>query len=201
MAAGRNEQADAAHAEFVRKVSQPPGDAMHLAQQSQLYLNYLEGRFAEMLAVAQKLPDPELATSSQFQAQIELGQLDKLPATNVTGRHGSYETDLVLHLAWSRQGNAAEASAALDRAIASLAAGRKEERRVAELLKLGADVPAGAAENLVVESSSKAVVLTTLALVCREQKSTLLDLAEKLNYRLAFPHHYLQRTIAELRKE
>jgi len=53
----------------------------------------------------------------------------------------------------------------------------------------------------VLDSATKAVVLVTLAELCPAQKASLLALAEKLNYRRSFPHHFLSRKIAALRGE
>jgi hypothetical protein len=108
---------------------------------------------------------------------------------------------LLLSVAWRRKGDNAQSAAARERAIAAFQKGRRDERRVAELLAQAPDKRAGAAELLAIEPSMKAVVLTALAELCPERKDDLLSLADKLNYRRHFPHHFLNSAIAELRRE
>ena len=45
----------------------------------------------------------------------------------------------------------------------------------------------------------KQILLTALADLCPAQRSSLLALAEKLNYRREFPHQFLKRTIDSLK--
>ncbi|MGE5195164.1 MAG: BTAD domain-containing putative transcriptional regulator [Deltaproteobacteria bacterium] len=200
VAAGRDARAEEAHAAFVQRANQPPGDVFQLGLKSQLHLHYLRGRFDDFLAGSRQLTDPQTAAQTQFEAALELEQLDNLPASASAIRGGQRGMqDLLFGLAWSGKGDQARAAAARERAITALAAGNRAERQAAEHLRQGATIAAGTAERLTLEPALKAVVLVSLAEFCPEQKPSLLALAGKLNYRRDFPHHFLNRKIAALR--
>src|SRR5262249_27999642 len=116
VAAGKDEQATAAHDAYAQRASQPPGDAFQLALKSQLHLNYLRGRFDDLLAGSRQLRDAPAAAETHFEAALELGQLDNLsaPAGAVRGsQRAMYE--LLLSLAWNDRQDEVRAADARDR--------------------------------------------------------------------------------------
>jgi hypothetical protein len=202
VAAGKEDQATAAHDAYAKRASQPPGDVFQLALKSQLHLNYLQGRFDDFLAGSRQLQDPPTAAETQFEAALELGQLDNLaaPAGAVrSSQRAMYE--LLLSLAWSSKHDQDRATAARERAITALAGGNRTERQAAERLQQGPALAAGTAEKLTLEPVLKAIVLIALAQACPDQKASLLALAGKLNYRRDFPNHFLNRQLTALRGE
>ncbi len=199
IAAGKNDQADAAHEAYAQKAAQASGDTYQLGLQSQIHLHYLRGRFDEFRALGRQLKDPQSAAQAEFEAGLELGQVENLSAAAFAAGSQRGLQELLLGVAWSGRGDLVQASAARERAIAALAMGNRAERLAAEYLKSGPALAAGTAERLTMEPELKAVVLVALAEVCPDQKASLLTLAEKLNYRRSFPFHFLNRRIATLR--
>jgi predicted Zn-dependent protease len=200
-AAGKDDEAGAAHDAYVRKAAQLGGDRYQLGLQSQLYLHYLRGRFDEFRAAARQLRDPQQAAEAQFEAALELGQIENIAPPKALRDLERGQWELLLSLAWSDKSDPDRAAAARERAIAALGAGNVSERQAAECLKQGAAVSPGSAEKLVLDTTTKAAVLVALAELCPAQKASLVTLAEKLNYRRSFPHHFLGRKIAGLRGE
>jgi hypothetical protein len=202
VAAGKEDQATAAHDDYAKRASQPPGDVFQLTLKSQLHLNYLRSRFDDFLAGSRQLQDPPTAAETQFEAALELGQLDNLaaPAGAVRSSQRAMH-ELLLSLAWGDRQDHERAAAARERAVAALAGGSRAERQAAERLQQGPALAAGTAEKLTLEPALKAVVLIALAQACPDQKTSLLALAGKLNYRRDFPYCFLNRQLTALRGE
>src|SRR5262249_54518545 len=130
VAAGKDDQATAAHEAYAQRASQPPGDVFQLALKSKMHLDYLRGRFEEYLAGSRQLHDAPAVAQTQFAAALELGQLGNLaaPAGAVrSSQRGMYE--LLLSLAWSDKQDQERAAAARERAVATLAGGNRAERQ------------------------------------------------------------------------
>jgi tetratricopeptide (TPR) repeat protein len=196
VAAGKEDQATAAHEAYAQRASQPPGDVFQLALKSKMHLDYLRGRFDDFLAGSRQLHEPPTAAETQFEAALELDQLENIAVPAGAGRssqRGMHE--LLLSLAWSAKQDRERAAAARERAVTALATGNRAERQAAERLELGPAVVVGSAEKLTLEPGLKAVVLTVLAQSCPDQKASLLALAGKLNYRREFPYHFLNRQL------
>jgi len=204
VAAGKDDQATAAHEAYAQRASQPPGDIFQLALKSKMQLDYLDGRFEEFLTGARQMHDPPTAAQMQFEAALELGQLENLaaPAGVAAGRSSLRAMhELLLSLAWRDKHDQDRAAAARERAVAALAGGNRAERQAAERLQQAPALVAGSAEKLALEPEVKAVVLIALAQSCPEQKASLLALAGKLNYRREFPYQFLNRQLTALRGE
>jgi Flp pilus assembly protein TadD len=204
VAAGKDDQARAAHEAYAQRASQPPGDLFQLALKSKMQLDYLQDRFEDFLAEARELRDAPTAAETQFEGALELGQLENLaaPAGALSGRSSQRAMhELLLSFAWSDKQDQDRAAAARERAVTALAGGNRAERQAAEQLQQGAALPAGTAERLTLEPEVKAVVLIALAQACPEQKADLLAMAGKLNYRREFPYHFLNRQLTALRGE
>lgn len=193
-ALGRIDEARAVHQEFARMVQNPNGTAW-LGNQSEWALLYLEGNYPGLLLKAPLLDDPQSRSRAQFEAQLELGQIENLSAGSVPRFKRPAQRELLLSLAWSQKGDAARAAEARTRAIALLNSGTYHDRRAAELLAAGPDLKAGEGEQLVLDTEMKRILLVALADVCPAHRSPLLAMAEKLNYRREFPHHFLTQTI------
>src|SRR5262249_56096678 len=112
-----------------------------------MYLDYMRGRFEDFLAGSRQLQDAPTAAETQFEAALELGQLDNLvpPAGGAVRSSHRGMHELLLSLAWSEKQNQERAAAARERAVAALAAGNRAERQAAERLQQGpAAVPGSA---------------------------------------------------------
>jgi tetratricopeptide (TPR) repeat protein len=204
VAAGKDDQATAAQEAYAQRASQPPGDVFQLALKSKMHLDYLRGRFEDFLAGARQLRDAPTAAETQFEAALELGQLENLAApAGAGGGRSSLRAmhELLLSLAWSDKQDPDRAAAARERAVTALAGGNRAERQAAERLQQGPALVAGSAERLTLEPELKVVVLIALAQACPDQKAGLLALARKLNYRREFPYHFLNRQLTSLRGE
>jgi hypothetical protein len=202
VAAGKDDQATAAHEAYARRASQPPGDVLQLALKSKMHLDYLRGRFDDFLAGSRQMRDAPAAAETHFEAALELGQLENLaaPAGAIRSSQRGMQ-ELLLSFAWSDRQDQDRAAAARERAVAALAAGNRGERQAAARLQQGPTLVAGSAERLTLEPEAKAVVLIALARVCPDQKASLLALAGKLNYRREYPYHFVNRQLTALRGE
>ena len=197
-ASGRMDEARKAHEQFAAGARGPDGNRW-LANQSEQALLYHEGRFQELLDRAGALNQPEALPKALFEARLELGEIENLSTAGLPLTRRPAQVELLLSLAWSRKGNAERAAEARARAVALLKTGTQFDRRAAEILAKGPDLGAGEGEQLVVETGMKQILLTALADLCPAQRSSLLALAEKLNYRREFPHQFLKRTIDSLK--
>jgi hypothetical protein len=201
-AAGKDDKAGEVHKKLEEKSKELGLEPqLQFGLHSQLHLSYLRGKLDEMRAALPSIRDPNLKAATEFQTRLESGELENLAVGNAGRGDQPAFFELLLSLACSRKGNAELAAAARQRAITALAAAGTEQRQAAELLKQGRSLDVKAAESILLEPDDKAILLTALAETCPEKKEPLLALAEKLNYRLGFPHRFLKQTIAAMRGE
>ena len=150
-------------------------------------LEYLTGDLRACLSSVAELPEPGRLAES-FAPLLELGELEPAqPATDgpVAGMAPVYGK-LLLSIAWSGRGDAGKATEWRDKAVLELAAGGRDEREVAELLRLGDTLDLRETEKLETPLRMTRIALVALADACPAHRTALLDRAARLNVP-AFP--------------
>ncbi len=178
------------------------GDPFQRALLARIELLYLEKDFEGLLKACGSLNDKRLAREIAFQAYLELAQPEK--AAEAIGRSTAAQAgyrSLLLSIACALTGESQKARTWRERAAAQLARLRGESGRVADLLKKGGDVSVEELTAVVTIPAYKAALLVALAESAPGKKAELLALAEKLNYRRLFPHHFLARAVQAMRQQ
>jgi hypothetical protein len=132
-----------------------------------------------------------------FFAKLETNQLAEVPTT-IPPEEAKY-WELCRSLVAHRLGDEAVATTARDAALALLDRGNDDDWAVADVLRQGAAAQWEDVEDLAVVPQFKVILLVTLARETAELRTRALDLADKLNFDLEFPHYLIAREIAALK--
>lgn len=194
--AGAEQEYQAAQGRLVQLRSHPEM-AKIMAERLDLPYLYVKGDWAGMEQKLTQLNDPVANAETSFVAGVEAGKLPAVPGSTYAFRKPYWM--LCRYLAATRQGNAEQAAASKQEALAVLKAGDSGDIAVAKLLENPAEVKFEDARDLTFSSSLKAVFLVVLANDAPQIREQCLDLAEKLNTEMEFPYHLLKSTIAGLR--
>lgn len=169
---------------------------------SKLNLEYLRGDFAAWLESANKLGSPDVVPLYAFMAAIEMGNPQQ--ATDILEEHAldpSPDWALALSFAWRQKGDPAAADKWAALAIDKLQQGGPTSAYAASLLSRSEEEPVTLNEALNIDLTPEEKVLIVLALAENaNDREAMLDLAEKLNFHLDFPHHFVRRTIEAMRQ-
>lgn len=177
-----------------------PQQIQHLEIVSQLYLKGIQGDFDEVLRLAGKLEDRKLAAMYASRACLQSGRIAEAQKWfRTSGALKTWQTDLFFAVAWRHKGDNEKASTWLAQAKKSMSGSSPEGKSVSALLDQGTSADCELAEDLVFAPWEKSLVL--IALVQNGADTKMLDLAEKLNFDIGFPHFLLRDVINQLRKE
>lgn len=192
--AGAERLAQECAAEIARE---SPGDPGEAGLQFRLLLLGCRGDHRATLEVCRRMKDGEVRRQYVLQARLGLGEMAAaeklLPGDGPDGRTG-----LLMSVGWKLAGDAARAELWFARARRALEQGGRDGRLMARLLA----EPGPAAAELLdagLDPEDKALLLVAAASRRPEDAGPLLDLAGRLNFRLAPPHHFLARAAAALR--
>ena len=184
----------------VRLRKQRAADAGDALTGSRAVLAYLEGRYGDIIAMADDFKHEANRTGWAFTAHLALGHMAEAEA--LLEKQGasppSASVSMMMTAGWTAAGDRSKADAWYGRALAALRDGDHDARHLAALFEKP-DLTAEEAVDAAMEPSGKALALVALASRHAEIAGPLLDLAEKLNYDRNPPHAFLQRTIAALR--
>ncbi|HJT34371.1 MAG TPA: hypothetical protein VJ783_20225 [Pirellulales bacterium] len=201
VAAGKADQAQQALDAFSQQVAtMNPQQAPALTQHLRNKLLYFQSDFQGLLAGITPSADPSESALPRYWAEFELRQAVKPPPgiNPIQAEHDGYSL-LCQALAWAEQGDAAAAAEAKKQSLDQFRAGRRDDRRVADILAKGGDWTEQDLANLPLDPAQKTIVLLTMAESSADRAGPLLGLAEKLNFERQFPYHFLKRTIERLR--
>lgn len=173
-----------------------PGRFHTLIRPLRLTFSAIKGDFEQIDREVGSLPDPEVRLPA-IQAKLQLGQLPELP--DVQPMEGAYLA-LCRELVARSLSNAEQTAASRESALALLDQSSDDDWAAADVLREVATVKWDDVEDLTCEPIHKAVLLVVIAGERPDLKSRALDLAEKLNFDLEFPHFLLKSQIADLRK-
>lgn len=177
-----------------------PQQSPYIELLGQLYLNGIQGDFDEVLRLAGKLEDRKLAAVHACQACLQSGRIAEAQKWfRNSAMLKTWQTDLLFAVAWRHKGDNEKASTWLAQARKSMSGSNLEGRAVSALLDQEADADCELAEDLVLAPGEKSLVL--IALVQNGADAKMLDLAEKLNFDIGFPHFLLRDVITQLKKE
>ena len=174
-----------------------PQFAKMLAEQFEVQYLYAKGDFAAAQEKLDQLKDPAGTAETAFMIALEAGKLPEVPAKAHVFRKPYWH--LCRALAASKQGNAEQAAASKAAAIELLKKGDEAQASIAKLLENPTEAKFEDANDWLISEPDKATFLVALAVDAPEIRDPCLDLAEKLNYDLAFPYHLLKAVIADLR--
>ena len=134
----------------------------------------------------------------EFAAALERGQLMDVPPTAQPTVIPYWH--LCRALVAQQTGDAAQAAASKAAGIKILESQGFDDGAAGQLLRQGANAKWGDVEDLLLLPQLKAVLLLVLSQDAPHIKTACLDLAEKLNHSLKFPHHLVRRNTARLRQ-
>ena len=197
IATNRREEAGREFNAFVQK-TQLGGDpyAAMLAQPLKRVFAAMKGDFNELKELIANGDD---ATSRHFSRLVQL-ESSELFDIDAAGQDPPSPYVLLCRELVARKLNDAEQIAASrTAALEGLDNGSYEEWAAADVLRRFDTVPWEELEDLYGDPGHKAVLLVAIAHERPDIRTQLLDLAEKLNFELQFPHYLLQRTIQSLR--
>jgi tetratricopeptide (TPR) repeat protein len=160
-------------------------------------LESIKGDFAKLQIALGNSIDPN-AKPFEFAAKLELGQLAEAPET--LANDGGYWT-LCRELVARRLADEAQVTASRETALMMLDKANDSDWAVADVLRRSKAATWDEIADLSCDANHKAVVLVVLAHERPDLKAQLLDLAEKLNFDLEFPHYLIKREIEELRQK
>jgi tetratricopeptide (TPR) repeat protein len=167
----------------------------HLRRQ----LLYATGDFAGL----EKHAAPDHSPAGQFarfEALIEQGRVTealkvKAADSNESDEDKAFE-GLVVALAWTVQGNAAEAAQWSERTSKALETSAADWTRAAVLLRSLAPPAQSELDEIALPAGAKAVLLATLAHRHPARRAELSSAARRFNIGRAFPYHLVQRATA-----
>ncbi|MDB5336135.1 MAG: cellulose synthase subunit BcsC [Planctomycetaceae bacterium] len=195
----RGDQAEQEYQALQGRLRQQPALQQHagiISRSLELPYLYAKGDFDNLATRAQQV-GPEGAEYA-FYAALECGQLVDVPTTQVPIFLPYWH---LCRAIVARRLNAAAQAAASKAAALTLMEGKAGDEAVAaELLRQGPNAKWEDIEDLLMQPRLKVVLLVALAHEAPQMKNQCLDLAEKLNHELSFPHHLIRKEIAELRK-
>ncbi len=184
---------------FRQRIAARGDDPEQVALLAELQLRGYEGDAAGVLESARALRDPARRARLQAEALLELGRPSE--AEPLLGASPPAALSLLLALERARLGEAAEASAARERARSALAAGGPDERAVAALLAADPSAPLDleAVRALDLSPPFKATLLLLLAADRPPaERGALLELAARYSFRPGSPRALLRRAAAWL---
>ena len=198
VATNRSAEADQEFAQFRNRIQQvAPGRAHSLLESLKLTLASIKGDFAQLERDAANSVDPG-ARALVFAAKLETKQLADLPAELRSAETGYWY--LCRELVAKKLGDAGQVTNSRNQALAMLDEASDNDWAAADILRKAKTATWEEIADLSCDPSHKAVVLVMLAHERADLRPQLLDLADKLNFDLEFPHYLLQREIAELRQ-
>lgn len=177
-----------------------PTDPHELVLLSEYRLAALQGDGALARSCAQKFSDNDKHWQAAFGAELLAGELEKAGQSlaNMPDLGKGYD-DLSLSLAYTAQGNEAEARRWRAAAVEHLAMGDYGDRLAAELLAQAeaGDFDAERALQLTLEPEDKMLVLAAVADQSGERRGEVLELAEKLNFEPGIRHALLKKVLPQ----
>jgi hypothetical protein len=158
---------------------------------------YAKGDLAAASEKLKQLSDPPATPDDVFTLELEQGKLPAVPETV----HPYIKPYWLLcrSLAANKQGNAEEAKASRTAALEMMKDGDGTVQAVAKILANPTEAKFEDANDLIFNESQKAIFLVALASEAPQIRAQCLELAEKLNSELEFPHHLLKAIITDLR--
>ena len=199
IARNQNEIADQELASYLAKFQQiAAGRFTNLMQPISLNLAAMKGDFRTVETLAASA-DEAIGQQFLFFAKLQSDELLPVPEGGVPAEIAYWH--LCRSLVATRLGDAAQAAASRDVGLQQLERGFDSEMAAADCLKNVATLTYDDVADLGCEPRHKAVVLVAIARERADLAPQLLDLAEKLNFDLEFPHYLLEREIAERRKQ
>ncbi len=195
----RGDQAEQEFQALQGRLRQQPALQQHaaiIARSLELPYLYAKGDF-ENLAIRAQQVGPE-GVENTFYAALERGQLVDVPVTQVPVFLPYW--NLCRAIVANRLNDAPQAAASKAACLKLLEGKAGDDAVAAELLRQGPNAKWEDVEDLLMQPRLKAILLVTLAREAPQMKNECLDLAEKLNFSLSFPHHLIRKEIAELRK-
>lgn len=199
VASNRAEEADrelAKYSETFQRIV--PAQFNSLVQPLRLKLTSIKNEFPSLEQATANSQDP-IARKYSFYAKLESNQLADVPTETVPS-DGAY-LNLCRELVATRLGDAEQAKISRTTALSLLDQGFDNDWAAADVLRQSADVSWEEVADLGCEPANKAVVLVVMARERADLRPKLLDLAEKLNFDLEFPHFLLAKEIADLRQK
>jgi len=158
----------------------------------QALAHYLDG---DLEAYAEIIADVG-GDQGKLSAAICSGQLSNIAQTSAAHPLGTVADQLLLYLAQTAGGDDSAAAVYLGNAVAMLARGSAEERRVATVLAGTRQVDPVGFRRFAINPGYKRVILAALGTRLPEQRETYFELARRLNYQPLFPHRFLDRILA-----
>jgi len=196
---GRMDDADREFERFNTSFRQQTPPAYHsIPEHMRWKLTAIKGDFAALEKQVANFPEPA-ALRFAFFAKLEQDRLADVP-TNVTASNSGY-WHLCRELIARRAADADQTAAARKSALDQLDRGVSLDWNVADVLRKSDTITWDEVEGLSPSPSDKAITLVVLAHERTDLRSRLLDLAEKLNFDLEFPHYLLKREIEDLRNK
>jgi tetratricopeptide (TPR) repeat protein len=174
-----------------------PSDSERLAEAT---LRYFQGDLAGLEKTTAAISDESDRQFWQDVLRLEQGQAAQVQEFSTWGGDDAGFLDLCRYLDSAAAGKPDEASTALAKAVTAFQGASPNKRIIAELLQQPALADDDPSRLELTDPSQKSLVLTTLAVHHAVQRPKLLDLAQRLNYRLTFPHGLVNRHIAQVRK-
>jgi hypothetical protein len=200
VAAGKtNDAAQTVHTFELAARNRQGDSAADISKHLRRRLLYATGDFAglEKLAAPDKSPAGQFA---RFQALIEQGRVAEALKVKAADPNNSDEDKalegLVVALAWTVQGNAAEAAQWSERTLKALEAISADWARAAELLRSLEPPAQSGLDEIALPAAPKAVLLATLAHRHPARRAELSAAARRFNIGRAFPYHLVQRATA-----
>ena len=178
-----------------------PQDPEQLVLKAQLELAYLQGDFAGITRDAVKLTDTFPRDEYLRIAYLNQGEMDQLEKL-VGGKkyHGSYDC-LLYWLGWLEKGDSQKASAWMDRAVEGFNKSSLDNKIIAEWLRQPGKDLLAQLDNLSEEIEYKRILYTAFARLYPQKRREFLARAEKMNYLIVFPYHFLAKIIKGLKNQ
>jgi len=196
--ANRHEEAHRELDSFTQKYQQIyPGRFHGLLEPLSLMLISIEGDFELLEQEAAKSTDPG-ARIYTWIAGLESNRLVDLSSGEAEMPDLPYFY-LCRELVARNQNNGEAAGQSRDAALTLLDRGNEDDWAVADVLRQAESLDWDNIADVHCDPAHKAVVLVVLAQERAELRNQMLELAEKLNFDLEFPHFLLDQMIAELR--
>ena len=187
--------------DYIKNVKKEmPDDPLQIELQSRLLMAYLRTDFDAFFDYAKKIKN-ETERKNYFQTVYlnrgEMAKTESLPGIEKT--MDRYDC-LLYWLGWLDKGQPDKAGRWLEKAREKFCLSKDEDRVVGDWL----DKPCpGIVERLLdltVHFDQKRILYPVFARLCPRERSALLAMAEKLNFSLVFPHHFLAKTIRGMKK-
>lgn len=200
IAAGRGMDAETEYQAALVRLGQfrtIPEMAALLTRSIEIPYLYAKGDFIQLGQKMSQLNDPAQVAETSFALGLETGKLPEVP-DSVFAFQKSY-WHLLRSLAAKKQGQAEQAALSRKMALEHFKKCGLEQTIVAEILAKPTEVTFEEVQDLLITTTEKAIFLIALAEDAPLIREPCLDLAEKLNVELEFPHHLLKGLIADQR--